>query len=129
MFFDNALGDSARRMGTTSTTSGASSGIQTGRIGADSSAHRASPGSINIADLDGLDLSLGSCAGGTVGKAKCESQGGCAGKGPRSAGLGPKRKVSGQFSPGAHHDERQARLDAKTGRCLFGGPKKGFGYN
>ena len=50
-------------------------------------------------------------------------------QGPRSAELGSERQVAGQFSPGADDDEREARMDAETGRRFSRAAKAGHGYH
>ena len=49
--------------------------LKAGRIGPGPSAHRAAPGSFSFANFDGFDLSLGSRAGRTLGKAKRQPKG------------------------------------------------------
>jgi hypothetical protein len=41
----------------------------------------------------------------------------------------PERQIAGQFPSGAHDDEREARLDTETRRCVFGGPEKSSRYD
>ena len=43
--------------------------------------------------------------------------------------LGSERQVAGQFSPGADDDEREARMDAETGRRFSRAAKAGHGYH
>ena len=83
--------------------------------------HRTASGFADFADPDGIHLPVGSRTRRSLGETKCQPEGRCADEGARGARLGSERQVAGEFPSGAHHDERKARLDAETRRCVFGG--------